>query len=145
MSNATLRIIGRRMPGLIAEEYRNVHLGVQRRREVVELIPGNAPSAVFDLPIDARPDPVHGIDYRGPFAQGRPGQRFIYLSWGDLSADGTFTMFRRAKLKLPSIPGSIAHALVEGGTVRAALDLVDAHGLPLCASIPPHSITWSIG
>ena len=30
--------------------------------------------------------------------QGRPGARFIYLTWGEVVEDGSFAMFRRAKL-----------------------------------------------
>jgi hypothetical protein len=43
-----------------------------------------------------------------PFVQGRPGARFVYLSWGGVGADGHRAMFRRAKLMLA--PGLIAAA-----------------------------------
>jgi hypothetical protein len=145
MTTSIVRIVGRHLPGRVSGPHRNVHLGVQRRREVVDLVPADVLQAVFDVPIDVLLDPTHGMDYRGPFAQGPRGQRFIYLSWGEVADDGSFTMFRRAKLNLFRVPEQIAAALAAQSPVRAELDLTDPKGGPLCASISPQMISWSVG
>ena len=75
--------------------------------------------------------------------QGRRGERCIYLTWGDVGADGAFTMFRRAKLMLGAIdPAVVAAANRPGHLLEAQLGLTDAKGGPLCARVVPPSITW---
>jgi hypothetical protein len=144
MTTATIGIVGYRLPGLSWNEHSNVHVGVQRRRHVINVVAGDAARAVFDVPVEVVLDPTIGIDYRGPFAQGKRGQRFIYLNWGELAAENRFIMFRRAKLNLFTIPEHIARALADGCTVHAELELTDARGEPICASIPPQIIHWMI-
>lgn len=139
MTTGTLRIVGRDLPGRAWNGYRNVHVGVQRRRDVVDQAPADADRAHFDITLDVAAD-----DYRGPFAQGRRGQRFVYLSWGEVDDEGDFTMFRRAKLRLDVIPDDAAAALRAGHTVEAALQLTGTDGGPLCAAIPPHLISWRV-
>jgi hypothetical protein len=58
----------------------NIHVGVQRknrRDDLLDLHPGDAPTAVFTLDYS-----VSGTEVRGPYIQGPPGGRFIYLNWG---------------------------------------------------------------
>jgi hypothetical protein len=57
--------------------------------------------------------------------QGRRGARFVYLTWGTF-ADGTFTMFRRAKLMLDDLPR-------EADAVTVEVHLTDETGMPRCA------------
>ena len=40
------------------------------------------------------------LDFKGPAVHGKRGERFLYLTWGNVASDGSFTMFRRAKLML---------------------------------------------
>ena len=49
------------------------------------------------------PTGVDGPDFRGPAVQGKRGERFLYLTWGDVGPDGEFEMFRRAKLMLDRV------------------------------------------
>ena len=144
MPAATLRIVGRRLPGRAWAEHRNVHLGLQQRQHATGLVAGDARSALFDVPIDVVVDQAKGTDYRGPFAQGKRGSRFVYLTWGDVDAAGNIAMFRRAKLNLFTVPERVARALAAGHTVQAELDLTDAKGGPLCASIAPDLIRWTV-
>jgi hypothetical protein len=139
MATGAMRVVGHDLPGTTCIGRRNVHVGLERRGEVVDLVPGDTARAVFTVPIDV----VDG-DYRGPYVHGPREQRFIYLSWGERAGDGTFTMFRRAKLRLGLLPPTITSALAAGQTVQGELRLTDPDGGPLCASIPPASITWSV-
>jgi hypothetical protein len=64
----------------------NIHAGVQRRNqpdELLDLVPGDAPSATWTLDCKATASST-GVDLTGPYIQGRPGGRFIYVSWGTL-------------------------------------------------------------
>ena len=67
-------------------------------------------------------------DFRGPAVQGKRGERFVYLTWGEVR-DGTFSMFRRAKLMLDDVPDPAVE------TVVARVDLTDECGMPRCARL----------
>ncbi|MER7733890.1 DUF5990 family protein [Streptomyces erythrochromogenes] len=128
-----------------APPFRNVHVAVQRRDRPAELLdpqPGDAPSATWTLECTALAAPA-GTDVKGPYVQGRPGSRFVYLSWNAVDEAGTFTMFRRAKLMLDAVPAPVLDAAVRGGLLVGRLGLTDAYGGPLCARVVPPRITWS--
>lgn len=125
--------------------YRNIHVGVQRRDrrdELLDVHPGDAPSATWKLEVIATATEA-GWDLRGPYVQGRPGARFVYLSWGTVDDAGTFTMFRRAKLWFDGIAPDVLAAAVDSGSLVARLGLTDPYGHPLCAAVRPPLIQWS--
>lgn len=134
-----IRVTGRELPGLVWCGHERVHLGIQRGREVVDLVPADAEVAVFDLTVGVTVDPEGRADFRGPYVHGRRGERFLYLSWGDVGRDGRFAMFRRAKLHLSGLPEA---DLAGHGRFEGTLSLTDARGGPLCASVRPPRITW---
>jgi Family of unknown function (DUF5990) len=146
-----VRIVGVELPGRTCADprpdglvYENVHVGVQRRKEVVDIVPGDAPTAVWEFTVD----PVTRdatLDFRGSVVQGRRGDRFLYLSWGTVDANGSFEMFRRAKLMLDAVSAELVrdadrpeHRLV--GT----LGLTHGDGMPRCAAVRPPVITWTV-
>jgi hypothetical protein len=128
--------------------YYNVHVGVQRRNkrdELLGIVPGDAPAATWILDCHALPSPDGSTDLRGPYIQGSPGGRFIYLSWGTVDDAGGFTLFRRAKLLLDAVPSEVLAAAGDQGVLVARLGLTDAKGNPLCAAVRPPLIEWSAG
>jgi len=125
--------------------YQNIHVGVQRRDrrdELLDLVPGDAPSATWTLDCTAAAAPG-GVDLKGPYIQGPPGGRFIYLSWGTVDGVQTFTLFRRAKLWLDAIPPAVIDSALRLGLLVGRLGLTDAKGNPLCAAVRPPVIEWS--
>ena len=119
---------------------------MQRGREPVELVPGDAPAASWDFELVTRTGADGALDVGGPFAQGRRGDRFVYLTWGTVAADGAFTMFRRAKLHLADVdPGVLARAAAGEGRLVARLGLTDTYGNPVCARVRPPAVRWSCG
>lgn len=146
-----LRIEADRLPGLDCAAgpgfpgYTGIHVGVQRRArpdELLGLTPGDAPSAGWTLDCLARPA-AGGTDLTGHYVQGRPGERFVYLSWGAVGPDTRFTMFRRAKLMLGFAGEDVLAAAVRSGHLTGRLGLTDAAGRPLCARVVPPVVTWS--
>ncbi|WP_405819510.1 DUF5990 family protein [Streptomyces sp. NBC_01390] len=126
-------------------EYRNIHVAVQRRDRPAELLdpqPGDAASADWTLECTTAASPG-GTDVKGPYVQGRPGGRFVYLTWGTVEDSGTFTMFRRAKLMLDAVPTEVLEAATLTGLLVGRLGLTDARGGPLCARVVPPRITWT--
>ena len=121
----------------------NVHVGVQRKAEVVDRVPADAASATWEFEVASRE--VDGLlDVGGPWVHGRPGARFLYLSWGAVD-DDTFAMFRRAKLMFGDVPTALLRAAHDGGGVLVGRSgLTDASGGPRCARVRPPDITWSV-
>ncbi|MEU1198722.1 DUF5990 family protein [Streptomyces sp. NPDC005813] len=157
MSDLRIRIDAIDLPGLTcppgapadgsAQTYRNIHVAVQRRTRRDELLdpqPGDATSATWTLRCTVAAAPT-GTDVKGPYIQGGPGERFIYLSWGTVGEQGTFTMFRRAKILLGAVPADVLDTAVRTGLLVGRLGLTDAHGCPLCARVVPPVITWTAG
>jgi hypothetical protein len=141
-----IRIEGHDLPGRAgphADELRlrNVAVGVQRGKEVVGRVPVAAESATWELEVAGRE--VDGLlDVGGPWVHGRPGARFLYLSWGSVDGDA-FAMFRRAKLLFGDIPTALLRGAHEGdGVLVGSLGLTDAHGQPTCARVRPPDIVW---
>ena len=123
----------------------NVHVAVQIGKEPVGPVRGDADAARWE--IDVRTVVADGgVDLRGPAVHGKKGERFLYLTWGDVGADDSFTMFRRAKLMMEDIePELLAAAALHDGTLVAAISLTDERGGPRCARVKPPVITWRSG
>jgi hypothetical protein len=146
-----IRIEGSELPGrpgsAQADALRlgNVHVGVQRKSEVLERFPADADAVAWEFEVTSRE--VDGLlDVGGPYVHGRPGARFLYLSWGAVEGE-RFAMFRRAKLLFGDIPTALLRAAHEGGSgggLIAQLGLTDADGGPRCARVRPPEITWRL-
>jgi hypothetical protein len=135
-----MRIEGRDLPGGDELRLRNVHVGVQRKAEVVERFSVTAATAVWEFDVAVR-EVDELLDVGGPFVHGRPGARFLYLSWGNVSGD-SFEMFRRAKLMFGDIPTAVLRDAYEhGGLLVGELGLTDEHGDPRCARV--RDIVWT--
>lgn len=144
-----LRIIGTDLPGRDCPSghnfpgYSNVHIGMQTKRrppELLNLQPGDATMVTWTIDCE-----VNGPDVRGPYIQGGPGDRFIYLNWGSVDGDGRMDMFRRAKLMLDGVPDSVLAKAAKSGVLVGRLGLTDVKGQPLCAAVRPPMIEWSVG
>jgi hypothetical protein len=144
-----IRVIGTDLPGRDCPQghnfpgYSNVHVGMQTKRrppELLNLQPGDATEVSWAIDCE-----INGSDVRGPYIQGRPGDRFIYLNWGSLDGDGRMDMFRRAKLMLDAVPTDVLTKAAESGVLVGRLGLTDAKGQPLCAAVRPPAIDWSVG
>ncbi len=145
-----IRIEGHDLPGrrvgpqADALRLAGVHVGVQRGRDAVELVPVAAASAAWRFEVTSRE--VDGLlDVGGPWVHGRPGARFLYLSWGRVDGE-TFAMFRRAKLLFGDIPTALLRTAHDddSAVLVARIGLTDEHGGPLCARVRPPHITWTL-
>lgn len=84
------------------------------------------------------------VDVRGSAVHGKRGDRFLYLTWGNMPADESFTMFRRAKLMFSDVePVALRAAAARDATVTVTVDLTDDHGGPRCARVRAPAIEWS--
>jgi hypothetical protein len=116
-------------------EFRNEHCPEQ-------LTLADAETVTFEADIQLIESEA-GYDFRGPYVQGKRGDRFIYLNWGELWPDGRHEMFRRAKLMLNVVPMEMLRAAADGAGLQASLALTDEKGGPVCAAVRPPRIVWS--
>jgi hypothetical protein len=113
--------------------------------ETIDLVPGHAESARWEFEISMREIDDAEIDFGGPFAHGRRGERALGLCRGTVAEDGAFNLFRGAKLRLSDVDTSLVReALQNGGRLIGSLGLTDSKGWPRCASVRPPDISWSV-
>jgi hypothetical protein len=134
VTTVRLRIEGHHLPGARCGPYSDVHVGVQVGREPEGLVRADEPAARWELDLEAVQTPS-GLDWRGAAVQGRPRDRFVYLTWGT-GAGADFAMFRRAKLMLADLP-------VGAAEVTARVDMTDENGMPRCARLRPPALALS--
>ena len=122
------------------DQYENVHVGVQRRRDVIDLVAGDATDATWTFEVTTRIADDGTTDFGGPFVHGRRGDRFLYLSWGTGTDD--FRMFRRAKLHFADIDGAVLGPALRGGGLTGRVNMSDRCGNPRCARVRPPDVVW---
>jgi len=153
-----IRIEGTDLPGRscgpspdVPGGYHNIHVGVQRRGhrdELLGLTPGDATSATWTLEcqLGVAVSPAGSpVDVKGPYIQGPPGGRFIYLNWVTVDEAGNLRLFRRAKLWIDGVPPDVLGEAARTGQLIGRLGLTDAKGNPTCSAGRPPSIEWSAG
>jgi hypothetical protein len=84
-----LAISGFNLPGRVfcrpdGSAMDNVHVGVQVRRDPAHLVRADESETLWEIDVEVvQKDGV--ADFRGPAVQGKRGDRFIYLTWGNVS------------------------------------------------------------
>ena len=120
-----------------------VYLGIQRGKEVIEQVSADRREVVFYPEFRVGEKPDGSPNFLGPYAQGRPADRFFYLSWGVVRDLGDFEMFRRLKIRLGHLDWTqVNRALESGDPIVVKLKLTDDRGGPLCATPRASHITW---
>ncbi len=160
----TVVIEGDDLPGLTCRpeptgrRHHNIHVALSGRGTdrpaltvpgrpglAAEPVPGDAPSARWEVPVTVRRDDL-GFDFGGPFVGGDRADRHLGLVWGDVPGDGTLRLFRGAKLRLADVdPALIEEAMRPGRRLVARVRLTDRNGNPVCARLRPPAIAWSAG
>lgn len=90
--------------------------------------------------------PDGSFNFRGPFAQGTPADRFIYLNSGTYAGQPDTPWARRAKIKMAGVPRPLVEAAA--GDPNRAIE-VRFHGTakdggPVCATVDPQAIAWRL-
>jgi hypothetical protein len=153
-ADVIVRIEAQRLPGArcgpgpdAPDGYTGLRVGVQRRNdpsEILDPVAGDAGEATWTLQCRVR-ETEQGPDLLGPYVQGRPQERFIYLSWLSDQGPGPRGMFRRAKLRLDQVPAQVMTEALATGVLRCRVDLTDEKGNPRCAALNPPAIAWTAG
>ena len=106
-----------------------------RGSAAAEPVPGDAPSARWEVPVSVRRD-ADGFDFSGPYVRAARDDRHLFLAWGDVRDDGTMRLVRGSKLKLINVePRVIEEAMRPGHELVARIRLTGAGEEP--------SLIWS--
>lgn len=113
--------------------------------DLVHAVRSTGRNLAFDFPVKLR-GRDGAPDFGGPFVQGRPGARFIYVNSGKRAGEADSTCDRRAKVPLSGITRvlieqvrSTTHSVLEARIAGTAKD-----GGPACASVALVDGSWHI-
>lgn len=146
-----IRIDATDLPGLNCSQapgfpgYTDIHVAVQGKAGAPDIgrISADSATASWNLECQLVADSLP-VNVRGPQIQGRPQERFIYLTWDGI-LHGHRTRFRRAKLQLNEVTSEVWAAALKSELLIGRVGLTDGRGHPLCASVRPPAIDWSAG
>lgn len=95
-------------------------------------------SLIFDLSVRVSERKGGGSpNVLGPYAQGTPSDRFIYLNSGTMAGQPESCFTRRAKIKTGGITWKlIEQALADGARVETQIEGRAEDGGPCCATVP---------
>jgi hypothetical protein len=133
----------RDLPASDPGQWPNLRLGIQKGKEVEDDVATSAGVAHFRFTLQARQDAGTGQPvFTGPYSQGTPADRFVYLCWGERDG-GQFNMSMRVKVPLRDLTwNQVQAAASRGQPIRAVLRLTDAAGKPITATIKSPHIEW---
>lgn len=122
-----------------------VALALQRGRdEVVPPTSVTAAAATFDMSVRADlPNDNGPVGFYGPFTQGPPSGRFVYVTVGKRAGQPGSCWDRRAKVPLGGITAAqVREALETGGVLAVAFDGRGKDGTPTCATVKLGEGAW---
>jgi alanine dehydrogenase len=125
-----------------------VVIRVQRGRdELLEPSRASADALAFDFAVRVGATRADGkANLLGPYAQGRPHARFVYVSSGTLAGQADSCWTRRAKVTLADIDaGRVEQALrTPGAVLQACIQGTGRDGGPACAAVPLLDGGWRL-
>ena len=95
-------------------------------------------SLVFDFTLRVQPGTAGGPPrLLGPFAQGPPAKRFVYVNSGKQAGQAESCWDRRAKVPLGGVDASLVEqAAASGAVIEAQIAGTGRDGGPACATVP---------
>jgi hypothetical protein len=86
------------------------------------------------------------FNFQGPYAQGTPADRFIYVNSGVRAGQADTRWERRAKIKLAGIPRELVEAAADDSNraIEARIPGTAPDGGPVCATVQHDAITWRL-
>ena len=118
----------------------DVAFALQRgRSQIVSVTRSTGDPIAFTLSVRARTGgPRPGVTMLGPYAQGPPEKRFVYVGSGTFAGDAASCWSRRAKVSLAGIDEDLVRAVIarRDGCLEATIPGRAGDGGPSCATVP---------
>jgi hypothetical protein len=120
-----------------------LQLGASGKAELVGPVEASAAALVFDFAILVDgPGPDGRPRLLGPFVQGPPSGRFVYLNSGTYAGEPGSSWGRRAKIPLGGLSWPLIEAIGPGGRLEAHIAGKARDGGPACATVPILAPGW---
>jgi hypothetical protein len=117
------------------------------RDELVSPLRSTGGTISFDFAVRVRPAAGgKPMTFLGPFTQGPPASRFVYVNSGTMAGESAEPWTRRAKIPLAGITEAmIDEALADPGSrIEARIQGTARDGGPACATCRPLAAGWSL-
>lgn len=125
-----------------------VAFAVQRGKdELLAPAQATAERLVFELSVRVVERACGGApNVLGPYAQGKPDDRFLYLNSGTLAGQADSPWTRRAKIRTAGIRWELAEAALStpGAMLEARVEGRMKDGGPCCATVPLLDGGWTV-
>ena len=139
----TIEVICTRLPGLRWGDHSPLHLGIQKDEAMEEAQPADRERIVFKPVLRVRRQKSGAPNFLGPYAHGKPGERFIYLNWASMSPGIPAVMIGRVKLHLNHLGWTeVERAAQRDKPLKVTLALTSAKGGPVFASVRQDLARW---
>lgn len=114
------------------------------KEEKVDYILSDGSDISFTLQVRVKPKKDGEPNFLGPFTQGKPDQRFIYVCSGVGTTAENTEWIRRAKVHLSTIDWSLIEKAQKKTGLEACFAGTDSKGGPACASVPLLDGGWQL-
>jgi hypothetical protein len=118
-----------------------VAFALQRGKdELVSRQVADGEELAFELTVRAKGEPGSGPpNFLGPFAQGTPADRFVYVNSGARAGEPASCWDRRAKVRLAGITWEMVEQVRQGqaAVIEARIPGTSRDGGPICAGAAP--------
>lgn len=114
------------------------------RDQLHQLTRSTGPTLSFDFTVRVRA--AKPLVFLGPFTQGPPASRFVYVNSGTLACDRLSCWTRRAKIPLAGITDALVRELekTKGALLEARIAGKSRDGGPACATVPLLDGGWRV-
>jgi len=130
----TLRII-------LEKPVNGVDYGVQKGKgagyETVQKQKATSSNLIFEISIATKVDGKGNYTFSGPFIQGTPGERFIYIDIGTYAGQKDTPWSRRLKIPLTGISNTIIDSSSAQKVIVIKVPGTGKDGGPNCATVNP--------
>ncbi len=124
-----------------------VALVLQRGKdEIVRPTATSATQVTFDFTVRVDVPPGDApLGFYGPFTQGKPDERFVYVCVGKRAGQPQSAWDRRAKIPLTGITkAQVREGLAKGGVLAVAYPGRGRDGGPTCATVKLPAGAWRV-
>ena len=124
----------------------DVEFLVQRGRdELTAPVTATRTALLFEFPVRVGAQPNGAPNFLGPYAQGPPSSRFVYVNSGTYAGQSESCWSRRAKIPLTSITWSlIEEARRAGRAIAVEFNGTGRDGGPSCATVKLGEHGWRV-
>jgi hypothetical protein len=100
----------------------------------------------FDFTVRVKAAGDQPMNFLGPFTQGPPASRFVYVNSGTMAGESETPWTRRAKIPLAGITAAMVRKALTapGARIEARIQGTARDGGPACATCRPIGGGWSL-